>query len=73
MSKAQIENKYGVAIVENGYFNMRGNYVKLYDLYTADGCRWEAGLRTIKAVYEECKEWAEAILNIKKGVTNRGR
>ena len=65
MGRQQIERTYGVHIVENGYTNLYGRYVKLYDLYSADGCRWETGMKTIKAVEAECKEWKEALLGIK--------
>ena len=65
MSKAQIEKRWGVKIIEDGYYWF-GKYVKLYNIYSADGCSWEKGLRTLKAVEKECKEWNDALLIIKK-------
>ena len=66
MSMDRISEKYDVAIVLNGYYDYNGRYIKLYDIYTADGCRWDAGLRTLKAVADECKRWEKEILNISK-------
>ena len=67
MSKRSLEKKYGITIVENGYYDWRGRYVKLYDMYSADGCCWEKGLRTLKDVQNECKEWERSLLQIKLG------
>lgn len=71
MTKQQLENKYKIAIVENGYYRSTGGYTKLYDVYTADGCRWGAGFRTIKSVETECKKWEKAILTIAENVSKR--
>ena len=69
MSKSQLEKRYGISIVENGYYSpVTGRYVKLYDIYTADGCRWDTGFHTLKGVKEECEQWKDAIVNIKKSV-----
>ena len=66
MSKAQLCKKYGITIVENGYYNLHGKYVKLYDIYSADGCCWEKGMKSVKAIQEECEYWSENLLRIKK-------
>ena len=69
MTRKQLEQKYGVTIVENGYYDCtqcNWKYIKLYDIYSADGCCWERGKRTIKAVEYECKYWAHSLLQIKK-------
>lgn len=66
MSRAQLEKKYGISIVENGYFDRRGRYIRLYDMYSADGCCWDRGKRTIKEVAEECKVWEHSLLEIKR-------
>ena len=66
MSKEQLEEKYGINIEENGYWNWQDKYVKLYDMYSADGCCWEKGFKTIKAVAEECRRYNKELLNIKK-------
>ena len=66
MSRAQLEKRYGISIVENGYFDWRGRYIKLYDIYSADGCCWDKGKKTIKEVAEECKVWAHSLLAIKR-------
>lgn len=50
--------KYGVYVEEDGYFDYSGNYRKLYNLYTADGCSWDRGL-TWKGVQKECKEYGD--------------
>ena len=71
MSREQLSKKYGISIVENGYYNLLGKYVKLYDIYSADGCRWETGMRNIKSVKKECEEWAYELLSIKRYVSAR--
>ena len=68
MTKKQIEKTYGVKVVENGYYSYFGNYVKLYDIYSADGCKWDSGFKTIKAVEAECKEWSMQLRSIKNSV-----
>lgn len=65
MTKKQLEEKYGVKIVEEGYWH------EGYRMYSADGCPWEKGLPTIKACENECKEWEEELLAIKEGVYER--
>lgn len=65
MTKEQLTEKFGITIVENGYFNYQGRYVRLYDIYSADGCCWEKGLQSVKAIYQECQHWKDAILRIK--------
>ena len=66
MTKAQLENRYGISIIENGYYNWQCRYIKLYDVYSADGCCWEKGFRTIKSIANECKKWSKEILAIKE-------
>lgn len=67
MTKAQIENKYGVRIADDSFYHpLKGRFVKQYRMYSADGCPWENGLRTLKDVENECKQWAEALLRIKR-------
>lgn len=68
MTKAQIEKKWGVTIIDDSYFDGFDRYVKAYRMYSADGCSWENGLRTIKAVEEECRKWSDALLGIKATV-----
>lgn len=67
MSKKSLEKKYGITIVENGYYDWKGRYIKLYDMYSADGCCWEKGLHTLKDIQNECKEWERSLLQIKLG------
>ena len=67
MSRAQIEKRWGVRIIEDGYYWF-GRYIKLYNIYSADGCSWEKGLKTLQAVENECREWSDALLSIKKKV-----
>lgn len=64
MTKTAIEWKYGVTI-DFDYWNNE------YVIYSADGCKWENGLRTIKACERECKEWAKQLLEIKKNTEMR--
>jgi len=77
MSREQIEKKWGVTIVDDSYYSPASNkIVKSYGIYSADRCRWDAGFRTLKAVEAECREWSDALLNIKRKVAesraNRG-
>jgi len=65
-STAQIKKVYGVTIVENGYYDWKGRYIKLYDMYSADGCCWDKGKHSIKEVYEECLYWSARLREIKK-------
>lgn len=65
-SQVQIKKVYGVTITENGYYDAKGRYVKLYDMYSADGCCWDKGKRSIKEVYEECLYWSAQLRRIKK-------
>ena len=67
MTKTQLENKYGVRIADDSYYSpLKGKFVRQYRMYSADGCQWENGLRTLKDVETECKQWAEALLGIKR-------
>ena len=66
MSKAQLEKTYGIHITDDSYYSPRtGKYVKAYKFTSADGCPWENGLRSLKAVERECIEWAKHLLDIK--------
>ena len=62
MTKQQLEEKYGVRIEREEYF------LNYYKIYSADGCPWEKGLRTIKACEKECKKWGKELLQIKREV-----
>lgn len=72
MTRTQIEKKFKVRIADDSYFAPNGRFVKMYKIYSADGCRWETGMKTLKAVYDECMEWKDALLkiaaNVAKGV-----
>lgn len=68
MTKKQLEEKYGVRIERDDLF-LRGLYE--YRIYSADGCPWENGLRTLKAVERECKTWEKKLLQIKEDVEQR--
>ena len=60
-------------IRDDSFYNPRtGKFVRAYRFCSADGCPWENGLRTLKAVEQECKEWAKHLLAIKEGVERRG-
>ena len=63
--------KYGILVVENGYYDWKGRYVKLYDIYTSDGCSWEKGL-SWKGVLAEIREYKDVFVSIKKGVKVHG-
>lgn len=72
MTRAQIEKTYGVKIVDDSFYSYRkGRYQKAYKIYSADGCKWENGLHTIKAVETECKQWATELKGIKADVEAR--
>ena len=65
MTKAQIEKTYGVKIRDDSFYNPRtGKSVKQYRIYSADGCQWENGLRSMADVERECKEWASELKEI---------
>ena len=69
MSIIQLEKKYGITVADDSYYNpIRNKFVKAYKIYSADGCRWECGLKTVKAIEKECNEWAETLLSIKRKV-----
>ena len=66
MTKTQIEKKYGVKVVDDSFYNpIKNKYTKSYKIYSADGCPWENGLRTLKAVEAECKHYERQLLSIK--------
>ena len=64
MSKAALEKRYGVKIV---WDHWNDEYV----IYSADGCKWENGTPTIKACANECVDWMDALLSIKRTVENK--
>lgn len=68
MSRAQIEKRWGVRIADDGPFWKGQRLLKCYKIYSADGCQWENGLTSIKAVENECREWSDALLSIKRTV-----
>ena len=57
--------KYGITLVEDGYYTYTGKYKKLYNIFTADGCCWEKGL-TWAGYIMECKEYGELFQKILK-------
>ena len=66
MTKAQLEKKYGIKIADDSFYNpIKCKYTKAYSIYSADGCPWENGLRTLKAVETECKYYEKQLLAIK--------
>ena len=66
MDRYKLQKKYGIAICDDSYVNpLTGKYVKAYKIFSADGCLWEKGLRSLKAIEAECEEWKEALLKIK--------
>lgn len=72
MTKQKLELKYGIRIEDDSYYNPeRGKYVKQYKIYTADGCPWDNGFRSLEAVEAECVIWAKQILGIKERVMGR--
>ena len=72
MTRTQIEKKFGVKIREDcNYLASGGRGIcSTYRIYSADGCLWENGLRTIKAVEKECREWEPQLLAIKARTAN---
>lgn len=67
MTQRALELKYGIKIADDGYYNpLKQRYVKAYKIYSADGCCWEKGLRTLKDVQAECEEWSKQLLDIKE-------
>lgn len=71
MTRKQIEKRWGVSIVDDSYYDWNCEHVKYYKIYSADGCPWENGLRTLKAVERECREWNDTLLSIKREVERR--
>lgn len=65
MTGRQLEGKYGIKIADDSFYTMAGTLIKAYKIYSADGCLWENGLRSIKAVEQECKQWGQQLLAIK--------
>ena len=66
-TKKQLEKEYGIKIVDDSYYNpYSGRMVKQYRIYSADGCQWENGLKTLDAVRKECEEWATHLKAIKR-------
>lgn len=66
MTRTQLEKTYGIRIADDSFVNpINGRYVKAYKMYSADGCPWENGLRSLKAVEAECKEYSKQLLAIK--------
>jgi hypothetical protein len=69
MTIRQLELKYGIKVEDDSYYHpLLGRYVKQYKMYSADGCRWETGLPTVKAIENECKQWENVLINIKERV-----
>ena len=67
MTRAQIEKRWGVTIRDDSFWNpISAKEIKCYRVYSADGCPWENGLRTLKAVERECRIWSDRLLYIKK-------
>ena len=65
MTKQQIEKRFNVRIADDSYYNpFRCKFVKNYKIYSADGCCWEKGLKNLKAVEKECREWQTALATI---------
>lgn len=65
MSILEMEQKYGIAIVDDSYWHpLQHRFVKQYRIYTADGCQWENGL-SYKSLLKEVKENKEFFLKIK--------
>ena len=73
MNRKQLENKYGITIVKDYYYNpFKLKFDYEYIMYSADNCKWENGLRTIKAVENECRKWEPELLSIKRYAEARG-
>lgn len=69
MNKAQLEKKYGITIRDDSFIHpLNGRTYKQYRIYSADGCCWEKGLKGLKGVEKECKEWEKQLLSIKAKV-----
>ena len=69
MTKAQMENRWGVKIVNEEYWNpRRQKFVKDYVVYSADGCTWDKGFTTLKGVEAMCKEDSKTLLLIRDRV-----
>lgn len=68
MTKKQLEEKYGVRIERDDMF-LIDSYE--YRIYSADGCPWDKGFKTLKSVERECKEWAKELIAIKEDVEKR--
>ena len=65
-SLVQFEKKYGIYIEDDSYYHiLRDEYLKLYKIYTADGCKWENGM-TYKGLLKEIRENKETFLEIKR-------
>ena len=66
MTIKQLEEKYGIRIVDDSFWNpLKAKFTKAYRIYSADGCPWTNGLRTIAKVEEECKQHEADLLAIK--------
>jgi hypothetical protein len=64
-----LNKKYGVKIVSDSYYNsLLDRSVTLYNIISADGCSWEKGLTTKRAVKAECERWAANLTMIKEAV-----
>ena len=59
LSRKRLKEIYGVDIVYD-------HWLEEYKMYTADGCKWCNGLRTVKEAEEECKLFADTFKGIKK-------
>lgn len=69
MTKAQLERYYGIKIKDDSYWHpLQNRVVRQYKYYCADGNRWSNGLKTLKAVEADCREWKDALLKIKASV-----
>ena len=72
MTRERLEKKYGIKIVKTYYYDfLRNRYTYEYTMYSADGCKWENGLRTLASVEKECKTWEHTLLEIKRIVSVR--
>lgn len=67
--KEQLKTKYGVTIMDDSYIHpLSGKTIKLYRMYSADGCPWEKGL-TLRQVQKECRNNADALIRIKNRIS----
>ena len=57
LSMKQIEKKYHVRLTKDV---LDGEY----RIYSADGCPWENGMYTLKAVIKECETWRTQLKEI---------